>query len=111
MWIIFVIKDRAAVHPEQGGVYMHARAGLAEKGFRHERGDKAMFVSDRFYQFLEDDHLVSGTDRVAISESDLMLSDSDLVMSPLRIDAEYLEGAHDLLADIAADVSGTAVEV
>ena len=88
----------------KGLVGMHPGAGRAEDWLGHEGRQQASSLRHGLDRVLQGDEMVGASQRIAEGEVELVLPCRDLVMAGLDRDAQVVERADDLLADIAGDV-------
>ena len=96
---------------EQALVHVHAAAVLAVERLGHEGGVHAVVRRDLLDDEADDHDAVGHEQRLVVVRVDLVLRRGDLVVAGLHVDAELVEGAHGLLAQVVAEVVGEHVEV
>ena len=90
---------------------MHARAVLAVDRLGHERRVHVVAGRDGLDDPAERGQVVGARERVRVAEVDLVLTDRDLVMRGLEIEAHRREGVLDVAAGVLAEIERADVEV
>ena len=90
---------------------VHATAGLAKHRLRHEGGVHAVLLRD----FLDNQAVghdgIRHLERLVVAKVNLVLRRADLVVAVLDLNAEVLEVANGLLAQVDCEVAGGHIEV
>ena len=92
-------------------MHVHAAAVLAVHGLGHEGRVHAVVGRDLLDDQARDHHAVGHEQRLVVVRVDLVLRRGDLVVARLHRDAELVERAHRLLAQVVAEVGRQHVEV
>ena len=106
-----VAEEGVVVAAEQRLVHVHAAAVLAVQRLGHEGGVHAVVGRDLLDDQAADHDAVGHDQGLVVVRVDLVLRGGDLVVRGLHGDAEPVEGAHGLLAQVVAQVGGQHVEV
>ena len=104
-------EDRVVVAAEQRLVHVHAAAVLAVERLGHEGRVHAVVGRDLLDDEARDHDAVGHEEGLVVVRVDLVLRRRHLVVRGLHGDAELVEGAHGLLAQVVAEVGGQHVEV
>ncbi len=96
---------------EEALMDVHAAAVLAVHRLGHEGRVHAVVGRDLLDDEADDHDPVGHGQRLVVVRVDLVLRRGDLVVAGLHGDAELVEGAHGLLAQVVAEVGGQDVEV
>ena len=101
----------AAVGAHQRLQQVQAGAVASVDRLGHEGGVEAVLLRDVLDDETERADVVGGDEHVVLAEIDLVLRGGDLVVRRLDVDADRLEGEHDLPAHVFAEVDRGEVEV
>ena len=106
-----VAEERVVAAAEQRLVHVHAAAVLAVHRLGHEGRVHAVVGRDLLDDQAGDHDPVGHHQGLVVVRVDLVLRRRDLVVGGLHGDAELVERAHGLLAQVVAEVGGEDVEV